>query len=55
MERPKKDEKVLTKQGLTPYQSQTLNIEDNNMIFGELYKKSNSNASRFIPGKSLYL
>ena len=44
----------LTKQGIPFYHSQSLLIEDNGLIFGELYKLSKSAASKFF-GKNPYL
>ena len=43
-----------TRQGLPVYHSQSLLIEDNGLIFGELYKFSKSAASKFF-GKNPYL
>ena len=44
----------LTRQGLPLYQSHTLMIEDNGLIFGEVYKLSKSKAGKFF-GKNPYL
>lgn len=38
----------ITRQGLPFYHSQTLTIEDNSLIFGELYKKTKSETAKFF-------